>query len=62
MQYLISKTINNHFENIQKINRKWRIIISKLDIMKKFISAFLEIHNNRAKIYNNNLGKLSRFT
>lgn len=51
MQYLISHSKINHIENIQKIQRKWQVIITKYDIMKKFVNSFMEIHSSRNKIF-----------
>jgi hypothetical protein len=53
MQHLVSKSKINHIENIQKIHRKWQIILTKYDIMKKFVNSFMELHSLRAKIFVN---------
>lgn len=51
MQYLISKSKINHIENIQKIHRKWQIILTKYEIMKKFVNSFMELHASRTKYF-----------
>ncbi len=56
MQYLVARAKINHVENIQKIHRKWQIILAKYDIMKKFVNSFIELHSTRTKIFNTFIG------
>ncbi len=58
MQYLIYNSKINHIENIQKIHRKWHIIMAKYDIMKNFVNSFMELHAARTKSFNSFIGTI----